>query len=28
MGQMMMWENVVNLSHILCQQVELCKLYK
>jgi len=28
MGQIMMWNNVVNLSHILCQQVELCKLYK
>jgi hypothetical protein len=27
MGQRMMWNNVVNLSHILCQQVEFCKLY-
>ncbi len=27
-GQRMMWNNVVNLSHILCQQVELCKLMK
>ncbi len=28
MGQKMMWDNVVNLSHILCQQVQFCKLYK
>jgi hypothetical protein len=28
MGQRIMWDNVVNLSHILCQQVQLCKLYK
>jgi hypothetical protein len=28
MGQRMMWNNVVNLSHILCQQVVLCKLYE
>ncbi len=28
MGQRMMWDNVVNISHILCQQVEFCKLYK
>jgi hypothetical protein len=28
MGQKMMWNNVVNLSHILWQQVDLCKLYK
>jgi hypothetical protein len=27
MGQKMMWDNGVNLSHILCQQVQLCKLY-
>jgi hypothetical protein len=27
MGQSMMWDNVVNLSHILCQQVQLHKLY-
>jgi hypothetical protein len=27
MGQRMMRDNVVNLSHILCQQVEFCKLY-
>jgi hypothetical protein len=26
--QRMMWNNVVYLSHIVCQQVELCKLYK
>jgi hypothetical protein len=26
-GQRMMWDNVVNLSHILYQQVQLCKLY-
>ncbi len=31
--QRMMWNNVVlfpchNLSHILCQQIQLCKLYK
>jgi hypothetical protein len=26
--QRMMWNNVVNLSHIVCQQVELCNLYK
>jgi hypothetical protein len=26
MGQRMMWDNVINLSHILCQQVEFCKL--
>jgi hypothetical protein len=28
MGQRMMWDNVVNLSHIVCQQIEHCKLYK
>jgi hypothetical protein len=28
LGQKMMWDNVVNFSHILCQQVQLCKLYK
>ncbi len=28
MGQKMMWDNVVNLSDILCQQIQLCKLYK
>jgi hypothetical protein len=28
MGQRMTWNNVVNLSHILCQHIELCKLYK
>jgi hypothetical protein len=27
-GQRMMWDNVINLSHIFCQQVEFCKLYK
>jgi hypothetical protein len=27
MQQNMMWNNVVNLSHILCQQVQLWKLY-
>ncbi len=27
MGQKMMWNNVINLSHILCQQVQLSKLY-
>jgi hypothetical protein len=27
-GQKMMWDNVVNLFHILCQQIQLCKLYK
>jgi hypothetical protein len=27
MGQRMMWKNVVNLSHVLYQQVEFCKLY-
>jgi hypothetical protein len=27
MGQRTMWEYVVNLSHIICQQIELCKLY-
>jgi hypothetical protein len=27
MGQRMMWNNVVNLSHVLYQQVEFCKLY-
>jgi hypothetical protein len=26
-GQRMMW-NDVNLSHTLCQQIELCKLMK
>jgi hypothetical protein len=26
--QMLMWDNVANLSHILCQQVQLLKLYK
>jgi hypothetical protein len=26
-GQRMMWDNVVNLSHILCQQIQLWKLY-
>jgi len=28
MRQRMMWDNVVNLSHILCQQVQHWKLYK
>jgi hypothetical protein len=28
MGQRMMWNSVVNLSYIFCQQVDLCKLYK
>jgi hypothetical protein len=28
MQQRMMWNNVLNLSHILCQQVQLWKLYK
>jgi hypothetical protein len=23
----MMWDNVVNLSHIFCQHLQLCKLY-
>ncbi len=27
MKERMMWDNVVNLSHIFCQQVEFCKLY-
>jgi len=29
MGQKMMWDNVLNLSHIFCKQVQLqlCKLY-
>jgi hypothetical protein len=26
MGQRMMWDNVVNLSNIFCQKVQLCKL--
>jgi hypothetical protein len=26
MGQRMMWDNVVNLFHIFCQQVAPCKL--
>jgi len=26
MGQRMMWDNVINLSHIFCQKVQLCKL--
>ncbi len=28
MRQKMMWNNVVNVSHSLCQQVQLWKLYK
>ncbi len=28
MGQRMMWDNVVNLSQILCQKVQFGKLYK
>ncbi len=28
MGQRMMKDNIVNLSHIFCQQVQFCKLYK
>jgi len=28
MGQRMIWNNVVNLSNILCKQVEFCKLYE
>ncbi len=27
MGERMMWDNLVNLSHIFCEQVEFCKLY-